>query len=140
MLGYTEKEGIWRANYITPDLGDATIWADFWTNSKDTIPLALGLFNQTSDVRATMESIMDFYDLNKMDKTRSVPESQVEGYVDAQSDSMFIYGIDATAKLHSKYAERETYFYYMKFHGAHSLANFRSDGSASKEHPMEIMR
>ena len=48
MTGYAKKEGIWRANYVLPDVEDAPIWKDFVASIPRVAPMALGIHNNES--------------------------------------------------------------------------------------------
>lgn len=130
MLGMAEKEGIWRANYILPekDLGKDELWLSFLANFDSIAPLAFGVVNQSLDTPALMQSVVNYYDIKNLPTaTDKLAEEHIHDFVDALSDSMFNFGIDMTAKLHSRTAPKPTYYYLLKFPGSHSLANFRTD-------------
>ncbi len=101
------------------------------------MPLVLGVFgNRTGDVPALTQKVVDFYGLKDLD---NLDAKKVNAFVDASSDSMFNYGIDKTVKLHSKTSKFDTFFFYLTYPGAHTLANFGLDHSI-RTHPREEMR
>ena len=124
MLGYAEKEGGWRANYVLPDVPDSQIWKQFVEGFDELAPLAFGINDETSNVKDTLSKIVEFYKLKEMSE---MTEEKAESMVDVQSDTMFNYGIDKTAKLHSEKAPKDTYFYHLTYPGKHTLTNFGSD-------------
>ncbi len=66
-------------------------------------------------------------------------EKDVNNLVDLSGDSMFNYGIDVTAKLHAKHSKGPTYFEYITYPLASSLALFRTDGSKGKP-PYDVLK
>ena len=122
MLGYAEKEGIWRANYVAPEDNDSHLWKKFVANFRDIGPLAFGIRNQTDNEQEVLDKLIKFYKLEEMEDPT---EDVIEAYVDAQSESMFTYGIDVTTKLMSQHIP--TYFYYLTYPGYHSLALLRKN-------------
>ena len=137
MLGYAEKEGGWRANYIFPDDVEGALWKEFAEKFVDLAPLAFGLARQQSEnANEIVDKMRDFYGMKKL---FPISDETAEAYVDAQSDTMFNYGIDITAKLHAKHGKAATYLYYLRYPGEHTLTNFRTDHSI-KQSPVEVLR
>ena len=71
MMGYTDKEGIWRANQLLPDGSDINshAWADFLHNYETVAPMAFGLLDAqvgNSDLRSVMEKISESYKLDQV--------------------------------------------------------------------------
>ncbi len=68
MLGYTEKEGIWRINYITPDGAKGLqLWGDFVHNLDELLLLAVGIFDSNSkDKHNMIQDIKKYYNLEKI--------------------------------------------------------------------------
>ena len=131
MIGYSDKEGIWRANNMLPsDNNNIKVWKDFVDNYETVAPLAYGFIDgQTADVASVNKKLTEFYKLNELDK---IDDSKVHAFIDVQTDSMFNYAIDETIKLRSEHKSMDTYFYMITFPGTHTLANFANDGSVRR--------
>lgn len=129
MLGYTEKEGIWRANYIAPDHDGGQEWREFMSKFDELGPLAFGLTNQTENPRVVLDEVINFYQLKNLE---TPTERDMHNYIDAQSDTMFNFGIDVTAKLLAD--KIPTFHYFLKFPIEHSLANFRHGHTIARPH------
>ena len=67
MLGFAEKEGIWRANYFLPDDEKSELWHEFLDKFDELATLGLGLTNQTKDPQAVLDSLVDHYGLGDLD-------------------------------------------------------------------------
>ena len=131
MLGYTDKEGIWRANNMLPsDENNVKVWKDFVKQYKTVGPLAYGLFDgHTEDAALIKEKLDDFYGLHDLE---DLDDSKVHAFIDVQTDSMFNYAIDETIKLRSRHKHMETYYHLITFPGTHTIANFANDGSVRR--------
>lgn len=131
MIGYTDKEGIWRANQMLPsDTENTVVWQDFVENYEKVAPLAYGFVDgQTEDVVAVNNRLTEFYQLKDL---QTLDDSKVHAFIDVQTDSMFNYAIDETVKLRSKHKNMNTYFYMLTYPGQHTLANFANDGSVRR--------
>ena len=126
MIGFTDKEGIWRANQLLPDGSERSIntWKDFVTNLTTVAPLAFGLFgNQCKNPDAIVEKLKAFYDLGDLNPNEPVTENLAHNLIDVLSDSMFNYAIDETVKMRAKHQHLQTYYHYFTFSGSHTLAN-----------------
>ena len=131
MLGFAEKEGIWRANYVLPDVPNSKIWADFVDNFDDVAPLVFGIFGgQTSNEKETLKKLVDYYKLKNLGK-EDLDNETIDNLIDVLGDSMFNFGIDLTAKLHAEHSKGNTYYYHLTYPALHNLALFRSNGSVS---------
>ena len=131
MIGYTDKEGIWRANNMLPsDDNNIKIWKDFVNHYETAASLAYGLIDGHTDVAMTInKKLTEFYKLYDLE---NLDDSKVHSFIDVQSDSMFNYAIDETIKLRSKHKHADTYFYMITFPGTHTLANFGNNGSVRR--------
>ena len=140
ILGFAEKEGGWRANYVLPDKGGDALWKDFVANfqSSGVGEMALGLIDgQSANPKADLAAISEFYGL--AGALEPATEEVAHSYIDAQSESMFTIGIDESLKLHSANAPSPTYVYYLTYPGEHTLTNFRTDGSIERP-PLEALK
>ena len=128
VLGFADKEGIWRANNLLPsDQSNNPVWKDFVDKYNTAAPLAYGLINgHTDDAEAINEKLKDFYGLKDL---QNLDDSKVHGFIDAQTDSMFNYAIDETVKLRSRHENVNTYYFMYTFPGTHTLANLDNNGS-----------
>ena len=131
MIGYTDKEGIWRANNMLPsDENNVKVWKDFVKQYKTVGPLAYGLIDgHTDDAASINQKLDDFYGLHDL---YDLDDSKVHAFIDVQTDSMFNYAIDETIKLRSRHKNMETYYHMITFPGTHTLANFGNDGSVRR--------
>ena len=71
MMGYTDKEGIWRANQLLPDGSDTNshAWADFLHNYEAVAPMAFGLLDgqvANRDLKSTLDQVSQFYKLDQV--------------------------------------------------------------------------
>ena len=126
MIGFTDKEGIWRANQLLPDGTERSLktWQDFVSNFTTVAPWSLGLFgNQCRNPDEIVKRLKRFYDLNDLKADEPVTDEVAHNIIDLLSDSMFSYAIEEAAKLRAKHKDLETYYYYYTFSGSHSLAN-----------------
>ena len=142
MMGFTDKEGIWRANQILPHGTQRSLdtWKDFVSNFTQVAPWAFGLFgNQCKNPEKIVEKVKSFYDLDKMNPEADVTDDLVHNLIDVLSDSMFSYPIDEAVKLRAKHDHLDTYFHYFTFSGSHTLANLALDGSIRRP-PLEPLR
>ena len=76
MMGYTDKEGIWRANQLLPDGSDVNshAWADLLHNYETVAPMAFGLLDAqvgNSDLRSVMDKISEFYKLDQVRREKN---------------------------------------------------------------------
>ena len=128
MMGYSDKEGIWRANNMLPsDKNNIPVWKDFVQNYDAVAPLAFGLIkDHTENSKAINEKMTKFYDLRDLEE---LDDTKVHGFIDAQTDSMFNYAIDETIKLRSRHKDMNTYYFMYTYPGTHTLANLANDGS-----------
>lgn len=142
MIGFTDKEGIWRANQILPD-GSARAknnYKDFMANFSEVAPLALGLFgNQCQNPEDVMQKLKTFYNLDKVHPDDPVTEEIAHNLIDILSDSMFTFAIDEAAKMRAKHKDLKTYFHYFIFSGSHTLANLGLDESI-RSPPIKALR
>ena len=137
MLGYAEKECAWRANFVFPDDDSGELWEEFVRKFDDLAPLAFGLARkQSANYREIIKKMKNFYGIHEL---IPLTDEIAEAYIDAQSDSMFNYGIDVTARLFTRHGKAPTYLYYVSYPAIHTLTNFRIDGSI-KPAPLAVMR
>ena len=131
-IGFTDKEGIWRANQLLPDNTErsTSTWKDFVTNFTTVAPYAFGLFgNQCKNPDAMVEKLQKFYNLDNLDANAEVTDKVAHNVIDVLSDTMFNYAIDTAAKMRAKHKHLDTYYHYYTFSGTHSLANLALDES-----------
>ncbi len=141
MMGFTDKEGIWRANQLLPDGTERSIrtWRDFAANFTQVAPWALGLFgNQCKNPEEMVKKIQAFYGLQNLNQDDPVTEDLAHKIIDVLSDSMFSYAIDETVRLTAK-KKKNIYYHYYTFSGAHSLANLALDDSIRRP-PIKALR
>lgn len=132
MIGFTDKEGIWRANQILPDDSDASkvTWKDFAANITKVAPLALGLFGgQTKNPDEVTQKVLEFYGLDRLNEHDQVTDEVAHKVIDVLSDSMFSYAVDKAAQMRAEHKHLTTYYHYFTFSGTHSLANLAIDHS-----------
>jgi hypothetical protein len=92
MIGFSDKEGIWKANEILPDGSEKSlnIWKDFASNFTQLAPWALGLFgNQCKNPDKIVEKLKSFYNLNDITPDMPISDEFVHNLIDVLSDSMF---------------------------------------------------
>ncbi len=129
MIGFTDKEGIWRANQLLPDgTGRSrSTWHDFLANFDKLAPMAFGVFEgQTRNPGFVATKIKEYYNLDKL-TDEDVTDEMADNLIDALSDSMFSYAIDESAKMRSKLKNMNTYYHYFTYSGEHTLANLGID-------------
>ena len=107
-IGFTDKEGIWRANQLLPDGSERSIstWADFVSNFTTVAPYAFGLFgNQCKNPDLIVTKLKEFYNLNNLDLKSEVTDEIAHNIIDVLSDTMFSYAIDTAAKMRAKFKD-----------------------------------
>ena len=130
MQGYTDQEGIWRANQMLPDAHNGPVWADFVENYDKVAPLAYGFIDGTTqDPKELTKRVTEYYKLNVDMREAHLTDEKVQNFIDVLTDSMFNYAIDETVKLRSRHKNMETYFYLFTFPGYITLANKANDDS-----------
>ena len=144
MIGFSDKEGIWKANEILPDGSEKSlnVWKEFASNFTQLAPWALGLFgNQCKNPDKIVEKLKSFYNLNDIKPDMAISDEFVHNLIDVLSDSMFSYAVDEAAKLRASHNHLDTYYHYFTFPGSHSLANLDLNGSTRKQkHPLMPLR
>ena len=132
MIGFSDKEGIWRANQILPDGSEKSLetWKAFAANFTQIAPWAFGLFgNQCKNPEKIVEKLKTFYNLKDLHPEMPLSDEMIHNLIDVLSDSMFTYPVDEAAKLRASHKHFETYYHYVTFSGSHTLANLALDGS-----------
>ncbi len=134
MIGYAEKEGGWRINYIAPDgpKGKA-LWKEFKEKAEEILPMAIGIFGGNSEKpELLMERILREYQLTNLAAEEEPSVEEMSALVDLSGDTMFTYGIAVTAALHAQNGKAPTYFEHMRYPLKDSLTLFRTDGSLDR--------
>lgn len=132
MIGFTDKEGIWRGNMVLPNGGENSVaWREFVADFYSIGAMAFGLHGgQTKDAGEIMDRLKEFYNLNDLHEDQ-LTDDKINNVIDVMSDSMFIYAIDETAKLRASHSKevQETYYYMLSYASEHTLANLANDGT-----------
>lgn len=132
MLGYTDMEGIWRANQVLPDDSNKEVWKDYLANFEKVFPMALGLSGHVEEgnVKSILKAVVDYYGINKEEMNEAqLTDEKVSNFVHALSDSLLTYCIDGAAKLRAKHPGMDTYYYLLTYPAEHSLANLANNGT-----------
>lgn len=143
MIGFTDKEGIWRASQLLPDGSERSIstWKDFVANFTQVAPWAFGLFgNQCRNSDAIVEKLKAFYGLDGLSPDEPVTDDIAHAVIDVLSDTMFSYAIDEAAKMRAKHQNLDTYYHYFTFPGSHSMANVDLEGKIRRPPLLPLRR
>lgn len=84
MIGFTDKEGIWKANEILPDGSERSLntWKDFASNFTKVAPWAFGLFgNQCKNPEKMVEKLKIFYSLDNIDPEMEITDELVHNII-----------------------------------------------------------
>ena len=104
MMGYSDMEGIWRANQLLPDDNNSPIWADFLHHYDKVAPMAYGLMDgQVKDANEVARQVTKFYKMDEDLREVHLTDEKIRNIVDVLSDTMFNYAIDESVKLRAKH-------------------------------------